>query len=328
MDMAVGDGMDILVVEPEADRGAELADKLVRWGFVPSRSVNHLGALSLFDEHRFDMVLASASATDIDGLELSRLIRHREKGAEFNFAYILLYGQERSRALIGEEKYRSLITESGSAADDFLIHPFLDSELQWRLGKGAKLLRRMYNLQRSLLIDPQSSLLNISGLHVNLQNEINRAARKQSELCVVLLRLDNLELSTQDYGPEWQDWLETFYIANLKDKLRNYDLLGQLDRSAYCLIAPETDRAGAQGLIKRLHAEHDRFRKLHDFQASPSELRLCVEGIVLELDIPHTKSKAAVQQVWDWLDKRLQEPLPSSSLIRGRLNERGLEVEA
>jgi len=316
--MIAQDSFDILVVEPDGDLGSELCDRLGRWGYVPSRCAKPLQALSLFDEHRFDMVLISAAATDIDGLELSRLIRHREKGAEFNFAYILLYG---------EERYRGLITESGALADDFLIHPFLDSELQWRLEKGARLLRRMYHLQRSLLIDPRSHLLNMSGLHLNLQNEINRAARKQSELTILLLRLANLELSGQDYGPEWQDWLETYYIANLKDKLRNYDLLGHLERSAYCLIAPDTDHEGAQGLIRRLQLEHERFLQQSTTEASLSELRLAVEGIVLGLDIPHTRSGAAAQRVWDWLETGLEQPIGASRLSRGRLSEAGLEVD-
>jgi len=305
-----------LVIEPEPEVSADLANRLTSLGLEVRTVHSHLKGLAVLDDGPAEIAVVSMDGTDIDGIEFARLLRRREAESEEQFTYILL---------LGENRHRADITEKGAMVDAFLIRPFLASELSWQIGTALKTIGMLRGLRERLKECPEGSVLNRDTFRQVLLEEIGRAVRKGQSLSLGLISIMGLESVELDYGLTWSSWLEGHLTNEILQKLRNHESLVRMDRGFLCLLLAGGTTEDLKGLVDRIDIETSRHLRTHSSHLF-SGIGFDIRGVNLELFIDHEDQAACAEVLLDWLQERPLEDMPDDvPLARGRLKAGGVE---
>jgi diguanylate cyclase (GGDEF)-like protein len=107
-------------------------------------------------------------------------------------------------------------------------------------------------LRASASTDPLTGALNRRGLAERLGYEIARHARQRHEFAVVALDLDGFKLVNDRFGHHAGDDVLRDVAAALRSAVRDQDSVARLGGDEFCVLAPETDRGGAEQLAARV----------------------------------------------------------------------------
>lgn len=200
-------------------------------------------ALTYFEDYTVDIVIATVTATDIDGFTFCNLLRNREDNLQQSYAYLILLAHENQK----ENIFRNKIE-----ADDFLIKPINSFELKWRMNLARKSLRD----KRGLRVDlSQFNVLTRSQFFDFLKEEFNRQVRKDGFIAYIIVLLPSLFSLQRDYGLQWSQWIEHCLLKKTAMGLRNYDRIARISPDQYCIMSRDTSFDELKGLSRRLRVE-------------------------------------------------------------------------
>jgi len=107
-------------------------------------------------------------------------------------------------------------------------------------------------LRASALTDPLTGAANRRSLLARIDYEIARHARTRRTFALLMLDLDGFKLLNDRFGhPAGDDLLREVADA-LSRVIRDQDTLARVGGDEFCVLAPETDDAGAERLISRV----------------------------------------------------------------------------
>lgn len=308
-------GVKILVIDQDQEWTGECLYYLEQWGYQAEACSSHLAALSKLEDGFFDLIVASVEQTDINGFEFCSLVRRRERDFELGKKYVIL---------IGEHNYLSELTSANCLADDFLLRPFLWSELQWRLKNGCKQLAVVDSLRNCLDQEDGDLVLTKEGLESYLRKEINRLLRNGGQLALLLLQVCSGNMEDFGYGPQSKNWIEQFLVLEIKKGLRNYDLLSKLEQGVFCLYVPDASLDTLKLLALRLDKE---FGRIFESLAVGSMFTLSYRGLLVDFALDYRQQNKALEALETWLSKALVKGQEESLLLeKGRIGEYGLEI--
>jgi diguanylate cyclase (GGDEF)-like protein/PAS domain S-box-containing protein len=101
-------------------------------------------------------------------------------------------------------------------------------------------------------VDGLTGLLNRRALAEQLEYEIDRAKRYDSELSIILCDLDNLKEINDRYGHLTGDTTLQLVAASLRSSLRNVDIAGRYGGDEFMVIVPQTAIAGASSIAEKI----------------------------------------------------------------------------
>jgi diguanylate cyclase (GGDEF)-like protein len=107
-------------------------------------------------------------------------------------------------------------------------------------------------LRASASTDPLTGALNRRGLAERLGYEIARHARQRREFAVLALDLDGFKLVNDRFGHHAGDDVLRDVAAAMRSAVRDQDSVARLGGDEFCVLAPETDRVGADQLAARV----------------------------------------------------------------------------
>ncbi len=109
-------------------------------------------------------------------------------------------------------------------------------------------------LERNLpqLLDRETGLLNRSATEWKLNYEVLRAKRYQRPVTILLLSIDNLELTIEKHGPLAGVELITYLGSLLKEHTRDTDFVGRIENNLFAIVCPETAQAPALTIVRRI----------------------------------------------------------------------------
>ena len=122
------------------------------------------------------------------------------------------------------------------------------------LAVRERLERERDALRASSLSDPLTGVANRRSLLARIDYEIARHARTRSSFAVLMLDLDGFKLLNDRFGHPAGDDLLREVAAALARALRDQDTLARMGGDEFCVLAPETDAAGAARLVARVDA--------------------------------------------------------------------------
>ena len=132
--------------------------------------------------------------------------------------------------------------------------------------------------------DQLTGALNRRGLDEAYEREATRADRNQTELCVVLLDIDNFKRINDTLGHQIGDQALVHLSHVIKEALRPTDSVARYGGEEFILILPEVDAAEAAATVERLQREltkkfflHENDRVLITFSAGVA-LRAALES--------------------------------------------------
>ena len=200
--------------------------------------------------HKVDLILCDVVMPEIDGFKLLSMVKNHPELKEIPI--IMLTAE-------GDQKKKNRGLEKG--ASDYLTKPFDQSELlaRVRLHLELKLLQdelREANRQLTILsnTDALTQVYNRRHLMKVMLHEIERAARYGTDLCFLLLDLDNFKNLNDTYGHQTGDQILIDVCLRIRNILRRTDILARYGGEEFAVLLPQVPLSGAEQVAEKIRA--------------------------------------------------------------------------
>jgi diguanylate cyclase (GGDEF)-like protein len=230
--------MKVLIADDSGMSRALLRNTLERWGY---------DAVVAEDGEQAWRILSGPDAPPLaildwvmpgmTGIEVCRRVRETLREP---YTYILLLTSKNTK----EETVEGM--ESG--ADDYIVKPFHEHELQVRLRAG----KRIVDLQLDLLNareelreraekDLLTLLPNRSSISAILEAEISRCHRDDRTVGIILLDLDKFKSINDTFGHFAGDAVLRETAHRFRSNMRPYDRIGRYGGEEFLVVLPNSD---------------------------------------------------------------------------------------
>lgn len=244
--------MKVLIADDSATSRIMLRSALSRWGYE---------VVVAEDGDQAWKILAAADAPpmaildwvmpELTGPEVCRRVRETRREP---YTYILLLTSKNTK----DETVEGL--EAG--ADDYIVKPFDQHELQVRLRAG----KRIIDLQMDLLQareelrerankDLLTMLPNRAAISVALEQEFARCHRDHRTVGVILLDIDHFKRINDTYGHFAGDAVLRETAARLRGNMRPYDQVGRYGGEEFLVVLPNCDLEQAAAQAERMRSK-------------------------------------------------------------------------
>jgi diguanylate cyclase (GGDEF)-like protein len=107
-------------------------------------------------------------------------------------------------------------------------------------------------MERSALSDPLTGIANRRSLLAQIEYEIARHSRNERSFTLLMLDLDGFKDLNDRFGHAAGDDLLCDVAEAMKRSIRRQDTVARVGGDEFCVLAPETDLAGARRLASRI----------------------------------------------------------------------------
>ena len=202
-------------------------------------------ALTMIEQKPADVVLADWMMPEMDGLELTQLIRQRdeEKGT---YTAIILF--------TAHDGVDYLVKAFDHGVDDYLCKPPNPQELAARVNAAARvaalqndlletsrqLEQTIKNLEKMALVDELTGAGNQQFLMKNLKAHLLEASTRRGGVCLALVELRELENIAETHGEFIVDEILVSQHRRLRRAVRPTDVVARLDNNTFGIIMHHT----------------------------------------------------------------------------------------
>ena len=212
------------------------------------------------------------AAEAINCCQIDRLILKPWRGED-----LLAHLKDVARGLLLERSHERLLEEMRT----------LNQQLERRVAERTQELWTSNQiLEKMALTDPLTALPNRRAIDLIARQELLRRSRNGSSLAVGLIDADRFKLINTRHCHSGGDHALVSLARILQRTLRTTDAVGRVGGEEFLVIAPETDRAGAEILSERLReAVEEADIRFNDERIS---LTISLGFVVVEGDLPAT----------------------------------------
>jgi diguanylate cyclase (GGDEF)-like protein len=244
--------MKVLIADDSAMSRALLGSTLQRWGYEVIVAEDGQQAWNILSEpDPPSLAILDWVMPGLTGTEVCRKVRETRREP---YTYILLLTSKNTK----EETVEGM--ESG--ADDYIVKPFHEHELQVRLRAG----KRIVDLQVDLLNareelreradkDLLTLLPNRSAIQSTLAQELSRCHRDDRTVGVILLDLDHFKSINDTFGHFAGDAVLRETAHRFRTNMRPYDRIGRYGGEEFLVVLPNSD-------LEQTRQQADRMRVL------------------------------------------------------------------
>lgn len=204
-------------------------------------------ALKMMEEQHAEVLLADWMMPEMDGLELTHLVRQRDEEKGIYTAIILF---------TANEGIEYLVEAFDHGVDDYLTKPPNPQELAARVNAAGRIAtlqndlletsRQMQytiqNLKRMTVIDELTGAANQKHLMNSLDAHLDEASTRYGGVCLVLVELRELDDITETYGKEVTQEILISQHRRLRRAVRPTDVIARLDDNTFGIIMRHTNK--------------------------------------------------------------------------------------
>lgn len=261
--------MKVLVADDSATSRAMLRTALSRWGYDVVLAEHGAEAWEILAEpDPPTMAILDWVMPHMTGPEVCRRVRENRREP---YTYILLLTSKNTKG----ETVEGL--EAG--ADDYIVKPFDQHELQVRLRVG----KRIIDLQMDLLQareelrdrankDLLTMLPNRPAIVAALEQELSRCHRDNRTVGIILLDIDHFKKINDSYGHFAGDAVLREAAARLRGNMRTYDQVGRYGGEEFLVVLPNCDLEQATHQAERMR------QRLHGSTMIVDGVEMCVSA--------------------------------------------------
>ncbi len=241
--------MKVLIADDSAISRITLSRALVRWGYEILVAENGAEAWEMLAEPDAPpLAVLDWVMPHMTGPEVCRRVRETLREP---YTYILL--------LTGKNTKDEIVEGLEAGADDYVVKPFDEHELQVRLRAGKRivdlqldLLRARDELRERANKDLLTMLPNRPAIASALEQELSRCHRDRRTVGVILLDIDHFKKINDTFGHFAGDAVLRETAARLRGNMRPYDQIGRYGGEEFLVVLPNCDLEQASMQAERM----------------------------------------------------------------------------
>ena len=243
MDVLVGssEGIDITVVEDDADQRRLVVRVLENAGFTVSSAGSMRGALEVVPKDHPRILLCDVELPDGNGVQ--PLCKLREDPESVGMYCIL-----QSAAPSGELAAGALT----AGADDYLVKPLVRQELVARVRIGLRMWTMYEQLRKAATTDGLTGLYNHDYFYRTLETEMGRSRRYGHPLALIMLDLDFFKAVNDSFGHQVGNDVLKEVARVLSEGVRDIDTVARVGGEEFAILLPEALTADAAQVAERI----------------------------------------------------------------------------
>ena len=235
----------ILVVEDDSTIRELIYLFLEKSGFEAFTAISAETALDILKKEEIGIVLTDVHMPGMDGLELTKIIKHRyEADVIIMTGYSLEYSIEEAMA---------------RGASDLIIKPIRLEDLLLRINVVLKNrlekeenCRKLAELTNLTTRDDLTGLFNSRQFYRHIAQEVDRANRYFRPLALILMDIDNFKTLNDTYGHLFGDNILSAIGDIIKLAIRVQDTAYRYAGDEFTIILPETELEMAISVAERV----------------------------------------------------------------------------
>ena len=231
----------ILVVGNRADVPSLVAKAMRRAQFEVHAVAGVDGAVKHLLRETPDLILADSQKPNAGLFRLISRIRDTRAGRDVPLI-----------VLSSSNRVATKICCLRSGATDYLVKPIDSSELAARLEVHVRQHRELMRLQQEATTDELTGTLTRRAVLSVLQREVERAARYESSLTVLLIDVDKFKSVNDTFGHLTGDRVLKSVANAVAKELRQSDFVGRLGGDEFVIVLPELATDDAANVSRRL----------------------------------------------------------------------------
>ncbi len=251
--------LSIVIVDDMKSTRMVLKHTLQQAGYTDIRlAVNGMDALKAIVKKEADVMIVDWQMPKMDGLELTRTIRRREKRYS-NYTSILL--------LTGNDEKTALKQAFQDGVDDYLSKPFKTYELLSRVHSAGRVSRlqnavlyqnrllqeAQLRQQKLVTRDTQTGLFNRRHLRSHLSAVMDQTQTRGGSVCFALVDIDGLGMINDNYGKEVGNELLARLAKRIQHLLRPMDFVSRQWGGVFGTLLYNTqEKIKFRGILERL----------------------------------------------------------------------------
>ena len=202
-------------------------------------------ALAMLEQKPADVILADWMMPEMDGLELTQLIRQRDEEMGTYTAIILF---------TAHDGIEYLVKAFDHGVDDYLCKPPNPLELAARVNAAARIAalqndlletsRQMHQTIQALkdmaLVDELTGAGNFSFLMKNLKAHLLQASARRGGVCLALVELRELDSIEQSHGEYIANEIVISQYRRLSRAIRPTDIIARLSNNVFGIVMHHT----------------------------------------------------------------------------------------
>lgn len=234
----------ILIVDDDPSILRLFSALLSREGYELWTATTGQAALRETVANAVDIVLLDVNLPDMSGIDVLRQIV-----AATSAIVILVTGDD-------DQATRELALQQGAA--DFIVKPVRLPELSMRIRQAREMrvladakARLVAELEQLAVKDELTGLYNYRHFQAQLGTEIQRVARYERPLALILLDIDHFKDINDSLGHATGDRVLTGLANALRQSVRTTDSVFRYGGEEFAILLPETHGHQAQGVAER-----------------------------------------------------------------------------
>ncbi len=185
-----------------------------------------------------DLILMDTFMSDMNTADLARVIRQINDFVSIPIIF-----------LSSEDDFGKRIEALNLGGDDFLVKPIKASHLK---AVVQSRLERSKILRSYMVRDSLTNLLNHTAFRNTLAQEVNRGKRQNTYLSLAMLDIDHFKMVNDTYGHAAGDSVLKGLSRLLKQRLRNYDIVGRYGGDELVALLIDCDEEKALKIMEEI----------------------------------------------------------------------------
>ncbi len=217
-----------------------------------------------------DLILLDVKMPGMDGFEVCAKLKALAETAAVPIIFLTANYAEEQDMIHGLE----------IGAHDYLVKPISRSVLLTRIGVMLRIRRSEERVRQLSIVDEFTGLFSKNYVVQRLEEEMQRARRRDSLLTVTMVDLDDFKSCNDTFGHQFGDEVLKRVSGTLKANMRPYDSVGRYGGEEFLIVQPELTETEAVAMVARLK---DRVAE-ECFYGEGRELRVTFSAGVAEWD--------------------------------------------
>ncbi len=200
-----------------------------------------------------DLILLDINMPGMDGYEVCRILKKNLESMDIPIIFITVQASV-------EDETKGL--EMGAV--DYISKPFSPAIVRARVANHLELKQQRDLLHQLNMTDPLTKIANRRRLDEYLTTSFYQAQRTDSELCLLMIDIDNFkalnDLAGHDYGDDCLRQVAQSVAASLQ---RSTELAARFGGEEFCVILPATEIIEGRKVAEKIRANIDALQLNH-----------------------------------------------------------------